>query len=270
MGRRAFGKYQGLGNDFVVVDAALWPEAMMGPSLARALCDRHRGVGADGVLWVERVHGDDGRAVRMVIWNADGSRPEMCGNGVRCVVAWLADGGTVLEGETLTVHSDAGLRHATLVGHTEHGARVAVDMGLARVSPPREVTVDGRALTVHPVDVGNPHGVLFAAVADEMPVVHAVRALGDFPNGVNVELVGAAPTGFRTRVNERGVGWTLACGTGACAVVAAAVVTGLAEPGRDHAVALDGGELLVRATPAAEGLAVRMTGPAARVFHGVW
>lgn len=271
MRERAFAKYQGLGNDFVIVDGALWPESMMTPALARTLCDRHRGVGGDGVLWVERVHGDHGRAVRLVIWNADGTRPEMCGNGVRCVVAWLADEGTVMEGETVAVRTDAGARPATLLSHGEHGARVAVEMGVARVAAePTRARAQGAELAVHAVDVGNPHGVLFAPPGDEMSVVEAVRALPIFPRGVNVELVAETAGGFRVRVNERGVGWTQACGTGACAVVAAAVATGRARAGEDHAVALDGGELSVRVTPSDEGYRVRMTGPAVRVFRGGW
>jgi len=271
MRERPFAKYQGLGNDFVVVDGALWPEAMMTPALARALCDRHRGVGGDGVLWVERVHGDAGRAVRLVIWNADGTRPEMCGNGVRCVVAWLADEGTMMEGETVAVRTDAGPRPATLLAHGEGGARVAVEMGVARVAPePARVRVGSGELHVLPVDVGNPHGVLFAPHGDEMSVVEAVRALPVFPRGVNVELVAQTAEGFRVRVNERGVGWTQACGTGACAVVVAAVSSGRARAGEEHAVALDGGELQVRVTPCDEGYRVRMAGPAQRVFRGGW
>ncbi len=271
MRERAFAKYQGLGNDFLVVDAALWPEAMMTAALARALCDRHRGVGGDGVLWVERVHGDAGRAVRLVIWNADGTRPEMCGNGVRCVLAWLADEGTVMEGETVAVHTDAGVRPATLLAHADHGARVAVDMGVAVVAPERpRVRVQGAELAVHAVDVGNPHGVLFSPHGDEQGLVEAVRALAMFPRGVNVELVTEGGGVFLVRVNERGVGWTQACGTGACAVVVAATATGCAETGEDNVVTLDGGEPTVRGVASEEGYRIRMTGPAARVFRGGW
>jgi diaminopimelate epimerase len=278
MGRRPFEKFQGLGNDFIVVDAERWPEAMMTPALARGLCDRHLGVGADGVLWVQRLHGFDGaapqgdrRAVRLVIWNADGTRPEMCGNGVRCVVDWLAHQGTLLEGETVAVHTDAGVRAATLLHHGAHSARVAVEMGAIRLGRNEVVRVDERVtVDVAPVDVGNPHGVVFAPQGEVSAVVDAVRALAVFPHGVNVELVEERDGALRVRVNERGVGWTRACGTGACAVAAAAVRSGRAHMGDDITVRLDGGELTVRVQETAEGLSARMTGPVSRVFQGSW
>lgn len=276
MARRPFEKYQGLGNDFIVVDAERWPEAMMNPALARALCDRHLGVGADGVLWVQRLHGfdgasqGDGRAVRLVIWNADGTRPEMCGNGVRCVVVWLAHEGTLLEGETVAVHTEAGVRAATLQRHGAEGSRVAVEMGTIRLGRSEVVRVDGSEIEVQPVDVGNPHGVVFSGESDPAGVVDAVRALAVFPHGVNVELVEAGDEALRVRVNERGVGWTQACGTGACAVAAAAVHSGRARRGDEVLVRLDGGELSVRVTEGPEGVTARMTGSAARVFQGSW
>ena len=214
MGRRPFEKFQGLGNDFLVVDAERWPEAMMTPALARALCDRHLGVGGDGVLWVQRLHGFDGaspqgdrRAVRLVIWNADGTRPEMCGNGVRCVVDWLAHQGTLLEGETVAVHTDAGVRAATLLHHGANGSRVAVEMGAIRLGPNEIVRVNDDAVEVTPVDVGNPHGVVFAPRGAVMDTVDAVRALAVFPHGVNVELVDEEAGALRVRVNERSLAW---------------------------------------------------------------
>ncbi|MEZ4393166.1 MAG: diaminopimelate epimerase [Polyangiales bacterium] len=277
MARRPFEKYQGLGNDFVVVDAERWPEAMMNAALARALCDRHLGVGADGVLWVQRLHGFDGaspqgdrRAVRLVIWNADGTRPEMCGNGVRCVVVWLADQGTLLDGETVAVHTEAGARAATLHGHGAGAPRVAVEMGAIRLGDKEIVRVKGDDVAVQPVDVGNPHGVVFARVEDPAELVDAVRGLAAFPHGVNVEVVEALDGALRVRVHERGVGWTQACGTGACAVAAAAVRAGRARAGEEVRVRLDGGELSVRVSETPEGLTARMTGPAVKVFQGSW
>lgn len=277
MARRPFEKYQGLGNDFIVVDAERWPEAMMAPALARALCDRHLGVGADGVLWVQRLHGFDGaspqgdrRAVRLVIWNADGTRPEMCGNGVRCVVVWLADQGTLLDGETVAVHTEAGARAATLHGHGAGASRVSVEMGAIRLGDNEIVRVRGDDFAVQPVDVGNPHGVVFTRVEDPAELVDAVRGLAAFPHGVNVELVEELDGALRVRVNERGVGWTQACGTGACAVAAAAVRAGRAREGEEVRVRLDGGELSVRVSETPEGLTARMTGPAVKVFQGSW
>ncbi len=259
-----FAKYEGLGNDFVVLDAREWPASAVTPDLARRLCDRHTGIGGDGVLWVDPGTG------RMVIYNADGSRPEMCGNGVRCVAAWLADQGLLDVGGTVVVHSDAGPRPATVLARDptgRNGARVAVDMGVAVVGKTVDARpAEGDPVAVDVVDLGNPHGVVFAPCRDPEAVVRAVAALAEFPRGVNVELVSPAGTGFRVRVHERGVGWTQACGTGACAVAAAAVARGLAAAGAPVAVTLDGGDLEVVIAP--DTGRVRMTGPARRVFEG--
>ncbi len=265
MTRRAFEKYEGLGNDFVVLDAHEWPEARVTPALARALCDRHTGVGGDGVLWVRR---DGAAAARMVIFNADGSRPEMCGNGVRCVAAYLADRDGLAAGAEVAVESDAGPRPARLRERDGAGGwRVEVDMGVARVSPGAlTVSADESAQRVIAVDVGNPHGVLFEPCGEEACLVRAVGELDAFPRGVNVELVAPHGDGFRVRVHERGVGWTQACGTGACAVAAAAVREGRATAGRPVRVTLDGGDLDV--VVEAGTWRVQMTGPARRVFSG--
>lgn len=261
--RGRFSKYQGLGNDFVMLDGSLWAEREVHPDLARALCDRHRGVGADGVIRVEAL-GE--REARMVIYNADGSRPEMCGNGVRCVAAWWADRGLLREGGTLTVQSDAGPRPATLRADRGGERWVEVAMGRAVVSATETVRVGERDCAVEVVDVGNPHGVLFEPEGEAEALAAAVRTLGAFPAGVNVELVTPmAGGGWRARVSERGVGWTQACGTGACAVAAAAVARGRARAGEAVTVRLDGGDLTIVVE---EGGAVTMTGPARRVFDG--
>jgi diaminopimelate epimerase len=265
MAGRRFEKYQGTANDFVVLDAAGWPEAELTPALARALCDRHTGVGADGILWVSLLA--DEQAARLVILNADGSRPEMCGNGVRCVAAWLADRGGLAIGEGLTVRSDAGPRATRLLARDGAGWMVEVDMGAAKVAEATAaITVAGASVGVTAVDMGNPHGVIFDAVSDEAAAVRAVNALAVFPHGVNVEFVTRAAEGFRVRVHERGVGWTMACGTGACAVAAAAVRAGSARPGVPVPVTLDGGTLTVTVT--LDPPRVTMTGPARRVFSG--
>ncbi len=261
----AFEKFEGLGNNFLVLDAAAWPESQRTPDLARALCDRYTGVGGDGILWVERIGPS---SVRMVILNADGSRPEMCGNGVRCVAAWVASREALPPGAVIAVESDAGPRPATLVSHDAGVWQVAVDMGVARVAGESfAVQADGASKAVRAVDMGNPHGVLFGCDAS-MDVVRAVTAeTAVFPRGVNVEMVRVEGDGFRVRVHERGVGWTQACGTGACAVAAAAVREGLARAGAPVRVTLDGGDLSIVIEP--ETWRVRMTGPARRVFAGV-
>lgn len=261
---RTFEKYEGLGNDFLVLDARAWPESELTPALARTLCDRHTGVGGDGLLWVER---GGPASLRVVILNADGSRPEMCGNGVRCVAAAAAMREGLSTGAVIEVMSDAGPRPAVLRAAIDGGWQVEVDMGIARVSPETlEVPSEKGVQRVVAVDVGNPHGVLFGAAGDDLSLVRAVTGLAAFPRGVNVELVAAEGDGFRVRVHERGVGWTQACGTGACAVAAAAVREGLAVAGRALRVTLDGGDLSIVVEPAS--WRVRMTGPARRVFSG--
>ena len=258
---RAFEKYEGLGNDFLVLDARVWPESELSPTLARTLCDRHTGVGGDGILWIER-HGHN--ALRMVILNADGSRPEMCGNGVRCVAAAVAMHEGLTPGAVIEVQSDAGPRPAVLRDRIDGGWLVEVDMGVAQVSSD-ELSVQG-AQPVIAVDMGNPHGVLFEPRGDDAEIVREVTALGAFPKGVNVEFVRVERDGFRVRVHERGVGWTQACGTGACAVAAAAVRERRAHAGKPIRVTLDGGDLTIVIEP--ETWRVRMTGPARRVFSG--
>ncbi len=262
-----FSKYEGLGNDFILLDAADLALDALTPGLAQRLCDRHRGIGGDGVLWVDaRPLAETGRA-RMVIRNADGSRPEMCGNGVRCVAAWLRDGGRL--GDAVVIDSDAGPRAARVWAAEDGVWRVEVEMGVARVESERpRVETGAGAFEVAVVDVGNPHGVVFDPAGEMMELVAGVRALAAFPQGVNVELVQPRVAGgFRVRVHERGVGWTEACGTGACAVAAAAVAQGRAGQGVAVPVELDGGVLEI--VVPAEGGAVRMTGPARRVFDGV-
>lgn len=266
MSVRPFEKYEGLGNDFLVLDAAEWTTEAFTPELARALCDRHRGVGGDGLLWVDRA-GLAGGSVRVVILNADGSRPEMCGNGVRCVAAWLLDRGDLTVGSRLVVESDAGPRPVVVRASRDGVAEVEVAMGRAAVAHASDsVEVGGSPVAVRAVDMGNPHGVVFAPTDDTTGLVRAVTALAAFPKGVNVELVAPAEGGFRVRVHERGVGWTQACGTGACAVAAAAVAEGRWRAGEPVTVRLDGGPLVI--TVAADTWDVTMTGPARRSFVG--
>lgn len=225
----------------------------MSPSQAAALCDRRRGIGGDGVLSIET------SPPRMVVLNADGSRPEMCGNGLRCVAGWLAERG-LAEGE-IAVSTDAGERRCTIRRRGDADYEVRAFMGVARITG--ELDRAGRRFVL--VDVGNPHAVCFEALepgeAERLgPDVEAIVA-----GGVNVELVTRREDGdFDVRVFERGVGWTDACGTGACAVVAAAIEEGMSA--RDVVVAthLPGGRLDIEVTEAG----VYMNGPATRVFVG--
>lgn len=243
-----FEKWQGLGNDFIVTETPVTPQQ------ARMLCDRRRGVGADGVLVVERA------PPRMTVLNADGSRPEMCGNGLRCIAGWLAERGTA---DTLSVLTDAGPRACEIERVGEGRYDVRADMGRARVTGELRFGDPARRFVL--VDVGNPHAVCFEAL-DEGEAERLGPALETHVRGgVNVELVTARATGgFDVRVFERGVGWTDACGTGACAVVVAAVREGLASFDDRVAVHLPGGPLAIEVTEQA----VWMRGPAGRVFIG--
>jgi diaminopimelate epimerase len=258
--RIQFAKWEGLGNDFVLVDTAA---VALGPDLARALCDRRFGVGADGVLVVDR----GGPVPRMIVWNADGSRPEMCGNGLRCVAAHLAGSGDAGPAEAaLTVATDAGDKDCVVTAAGRDRFDVTVAMGAARPRGEISFTVDGRAHAFLDVDVGNPHAITFApydaAAIDRVGPAVAVAP----PGGTNVEFCRVEADRIAVVVWERGVGRTLACGTGACAVAAAACDTGRAAFDVPIRVALPGGELIITVT--AGSRALRMRGPARRVFSG--
>jgi len=271
-----FAKLHGTANDFVYVDAR---EGFPGDpaALAPRLCDRRRGIGADGLILIEPV--TDGTAdCRMVIYNADGSRPEMCGNGIRGLAKFVWDRGIARE-NPLRVATDAGVK--TIIPDVAGGvvARVTVDMGTpewdGRRIPvdadgevvERPLTVDGRSWRVTCVSMGNPHCVVFVDDVATLPLeTLGPRFAGHpfFPRGVNTEFIRvAARDRLEMRVWERGAGETQACGTGACAAAVAAARTGRAE--RRATVSLPGGDLLIdwRADDH-----VLMTGDAVEVYEG--
>lgn len=260
----SFDKYEGLGNDFVIVERSSLKDALS-PDEARALCDRHLGVGADGVLWTGL---DRGRPFMRVI-NADGSTAEMCGNGLRCVALYLVRRGLVKE-QAFEVDTDAGPHHVRVIDASLAG-RVEVSMR----APSFEAS-DVPMLIDHEllegvrgtaVSMGNPHFVIF-----DTPVSERLAALiqGDprFRESVNVGFAEMKdPRHMTLRVYERGVGFTRACGTGACAAVAAAIETGRAARGVVIEVSLPGGKLEIVVPGPRER--VLMTGPARHVFSGV-
>ena len=258
-----FQKYEGLGNDFIVVDAA--SEAVLDIERARALCDRHFGVGADGVLLVLPPSSAGARA-RMVVLNADGTRPEMCGNGIRCVALHLArrDGAP---GISYAIDTDAGPL-ACEVERDGDTAWVRVGMGRGRPLGEHRQRFDGREIVFDLVSMGNPHAISFTEaldpdLADRLgPAVQSA-----FPEGTNVELCQVSPDGqLDLLVWERGVGRTLACGTGAAATAVAAARSGRVGFGVPVSVKLPGGRLEIRVD--ADDLEVSMRGPARRVFSG--
>jgi diaminopimelate epimerase len=217
-------KHHGLGNDFLVL-LDLDGIHPVSSELAVALCDRHTGIGADGILWVTA--GTAGADVTMQLRNADGSVAEMSGNGIRCVAQALIQSGRTAP-PAITVATAAGVRTVTVIARSGSNThRLSVDMGQAKVGEAQPEWVEGEVLRAVHVDVGNPHIVLHWGGAD-LPRTDELVALGSridgaTPGGTNVEIIRPAEGGgLDMVVFERGVGPTRACGTGACAVAAAA------------------------------------------------
>jgi diaminopimelate epimerase len=252
-------KYQGLGNDFLLVEGPL-----MDAERARRLCDRRRGVGGDGVLTVLPPR-TPGAAATMHIFNSDGSVAAMCGNGIRCVARHLAET-RGLSGE-LTIDTDAGPRACTV--HRGAGGAVeavSVEMGPARVEGEQDFTVGGERLHAVRVSMGNPHAVLFDAPTRERAGAVGPAIERAVAGGVNVGLARPGPGGIDLVVWERGSGLTDACGTGACAATVASARAGLVPTGAPVEVRLPGGALAV--TVGADLTRVTMRGPAERAFEG--
>lgn len=257
-----FVKYEGAGNDFLVVEAA--SESVVSPDRAVSLCDRHYGVGADGVLLVLPAR-DPAMRARMVVLNADGSRPEMCGNGLRCVALHLACRDE-LQHASYRLETDAGERSAE-VERSGAGALITQGMGHGRLGGTLRFAVKGEEREFFLVDMGNPHAVTFGAplTEAEMDVVGPALSATQ-PFGANVEIVTPVAGQLDVLVWERGVGRTLACGTGAAGVAVAAASNGLTRFGEPVEVRLPGGSLSV--TVDEKTLGVTMRGPARLVFSG--
>ncbi|MDH3538365.1 MAG: diaminopimelate epimerase [Acidimicrobiia bacterium] len=247
-----FVKMEGLGNDFVVFEGPLRPTV----GEVAAWCDRRRGIGADGVLVATRIDPD---RVRMEYWNADGGRAEMCGNGLRCVARFAHDRGWT-HGRSFTVQTDLG----------DHPVKVKksgrVRALLARVEIPDQPVISVVGADVHPMGMGNPHAVLLVENTTEAPVKTlgpVIEVAAEFPDRTNVEFVEIKDRGrIEVRTWERGVGETLACGTGAGAAAVVAHREGLADGA--VTVGLLGGDLDIEI----DGDAVWMEGPASYVFEG--
>jgi diaminopimelate epimerase len=259
-----FVKAHGTGNDFVLIED-LDGRHELRPRFAQVVCDRHFGIGADGVIRITR----GSRAPFFMDYrNADGSAAEMCGNGVRVVGKYLSDRDHV--SGAFDLETPAGVKHLRL--HADDRGlvdRVTVDMGPPEPRDPLQLDLqlDGQKVPVACVSMGNPHVVVLVDDADAAPVATLGPLIEHhevFPNRTNVEFVQVVGHGLlRQRTWERGVGETLACGTGACAVAVAAQLQGLA--GERVAIDLRGGRLELEWSP---GGGVRMTGPAREVAHG--
>ena len=273
-----FTKMQGCGNDYVYVD--LFREKLTGDvsKLAVAIADRHFGVGGDGLILICPSERAD---ARMRMFNADGSESEMCGNGLRCVAKYVYDHG-IARKERLTIETGRGILTVDLEVKGGKAQRVRVDMGeqileAAKIpttlkgDPPTdaEVVIAGEAFAFTCVSMGNPHAVAFVdEITDRL--VHQVGPLVEkheaFPRRVNVEFVRVnSGTDAHMRVWERGSGETLACGTGACAVAVAGVLTGRFD--RKVTIHLLGGDLDIEWGADNH---VYKTGPAVEVFSGDW
>ena len=271
--RLEFIKMQGLGNDFVVIDA-IRQKVHLTPEKIRFLADRHFGVGCDQVLLVESAH-QAHADFRYRIFNADGSEVAQCGNGARCFARFVRDQG-LCEKDEIQVDTDAGrlvLRHSD-------ADQITVNMGVPRHAPAEiplqaeeeryryPIEIDGRTWSFGAVSMGNPHAVLLVDDVDFAPVdvlgprleSHAV-----FPERVNVGFMQVMDAhNARLRVFERGSGETLACGSGACAAVVVGIEQGLLlSPVK---VELPGGTLSIAWQ--GRGFPVFMTGPAVKVFEG--
>ena len=269
-----FTKMQGLGNDFVVLDGVR-QHVDLSPAQLRLLADRHFGVGCDQVLLVEKATGD--ADFRYRIFNADGGEVEQCGNGARCFMVFVRAQGLTAKRE-LRVETEGGLINPRL----EADGQVTVDMGVPRFAPEdvpfsggtgavdESLAVDGVPVRISALSMGNPHAVQVVTDVDLAPVASQgplIEHHPRFPRRANagyMQVVDRAT--IRLRVWERGVGETLACGTGACA----AVVVGMRRNLVDSPVRVRtrGGELMI--AWAGEGRPVQMTGPAVTVYEGTW
>jgi diaminopimelate epimerase len=271
-----FIKMHGLGNDFVMVDARAvnhnWQK------LSRKICDRHFGVGADGLILLEPP--TQGGDVRMRIYNSDGSLAKMCGNGIRCL-ARMADELGLAKGKLLSVETDSGMRYPELIKNGGVVAQVRVDMGEpeflpARVpflgkadGPVREypLAIGHELFPATVLSMGNPHCVIRVAALSDLDFDRVGPLLERhplFPDRVNVEFTEVeSRRELLVRVYERGAGATMACGTGACAAAVAASLNGWTE--RTVTVSLPGGDLLIDWS---QNNHVYMTGPAEEVFSG--
>ncbi|EGK90429.1 diaminopimelate epimerase [Microcoleus vaginatus PCC 9802] len=272
-----FAKYHGLGNDFILIDNRHSSEPVITPEQAVDLCDRHFGIGADGVIFA--LPGQNDTDYTMRIFNSDGSEPEMCGNGIRCLAKFIAD----LEGSEAKTQYRLHTLAGVITPELRSDGQVKVDMGVPRLLaaeiPTTLAAADAKAIDV-PIEVadkswsvtcvsmGNPHCITFV---DDVSAV-ALETVGPqfehnkaFPQRTNTEFIEVVRSDYvKMRVWERGAGVTLACGTGACAAVVAGVLVGKCD--RATAVELPGGVLEIEWAEVSGR--IYMTGPAQRVFTG--
>ena len=273
-----FAKYHGLGNDFILLDNRHATSPQLSPEQAIRWCDRHFGIGGDGVIFALPGSGDADYAMR--IFNSDGSEPEMCGNGIRCLAKFVADidGADAAAEPTYRIDTKAGIMQPTL----RPDGQVTVDMGepvlLAKEIPTTLAAADekvidcpieaaGQSWRATAISMGNPHCIVFVPEADAIDlgaVGPQFEHHSGFPQRTNTEFIQVVRRDYlKMRVWERGAGATLACGTGACASLVAGVLNDKCD--RRATVELPGGNLDVDWR---DNNRVYMTGPATEVFSG--
>ena len=276
--RLHFTKMEGLGNDYVYVNC--FKEKVEHPSeLAVRVSDRHFGIGSDGLILIKPSEVAD---FKMDMYNADGSRGEMCGNGIRCVGKYMYDYG-LTDKEAISVETLAGIKYLQFFIENGKVAKVKVDMGSPILTPAEipvvaegeravdePIVVDGTEYRMTCISMGNPHAIVYVDDVKNLPIEKIGPSFEKherFPNRVNTEFVKVLDRNtVEMRVWERGSGETLACGTGACATAVACILNGLTE--EKVTVKLLGGDLEIEWDR--EKNKVFMTGPAKVVFDGVW
>lgn len=257
-----FTKMHGLGNDYLYVYGEV-PENI--EELSIKLSERHFGAGSDGMIYISPSEIAD---FKMRIFNADGSEAKMCGNGIRCVGKYVYDKGYT-DKKLLKIETLSGIKTLDLQVSKGKVKTVSVDMGKAVVSGDLHLNIDSENVVCTTVSVGNPHAVIFVPDIETAPLTTLGPKMehnSAFPEGVNNEFVQVIDgSTLRMRVWERGSGVTMACGTGACASVAAAIKNGFCEFDDDISVILDGGTLKIRIST---DWSVTMTGPAETIYEG--
>lgn len=248
-----FYKMHGTGNDFIIIEAQNLPKSSQTSELAQKLCDRHFSIGADGlVIYSTKTKSD----ARMIIYNPDGTEAEMCGNAIRCIAKYMHEIKKVKKGKLIieTLAGDINIKF--------NPDGINVNMGIPKILPIELLEIDGKKIDVTCVDMGNPHAVLFVDNVKDAPVNTLgpkIEIHSKFPDRTNVEFVEVkSDKTLNIRVWERGVGETLACGTGACASLVAAKL-------KKATVNLPGGSLIIEIK---EDSHIWMTGPAEFVFEG--
>ena len=272
-----FTKMHGIGNDYVYVNC--FEETVKDPAaVAKFVSDRHFGIGSDGLILIRPSEIAD---CEMDMYNLDGSQGAMCGNGIRCVAKYVYDHG-IVDKTSLSIATRSGIKYVDLTICDGKASMVKVNMGspiltakeIPVVAETEQVinapiTVDGKEYHMTAVSMGNPHAIIYVDDVDSLDLEKIGPSFENhvcFPDRVNTEFVQVIDRHtVKMRVWERGSGETLACGTGACAAVVAAVANGLCEKGRDITVRVQGGDLVVHYTDEA----VTLTGDAKLVYTGV-